>query len=39
MNQFLDVAIEAAHEAGEHMLAEFDRPKQISYKGEVDLVT
>lgn len=39
MNQFLDVAIEAAREAGAMLLADFGRPKQISYKGEVDLVT
>jgi len=39
MNQFLDIAIEAAREAGAQLAAEFGRPKQISYKGEVDLVT
>ena len=39
MNQFLDVAIEAAREAGAMLRAEFDRPKKISYKGEVDIVT
>ncbi len=39
MNSFLDVAIEAAREAGNILLAEFDRPATISYKGEVDLVT
>jgi len=39
MNQFLEVAIEAAREAGEMLRAEFDRPKKISYKGEVDIVT
>lgn len=39
MNQFIDVAIEAAREAGALLLAEFDRPKHITYKGEVDLVT
>ncbi len=38
MQQFLDVAIEAAREAGSILLAEFDRPQKISYKGEVDLV-
>jgi len=39
MNPFLEVAIEAAREAGGILRAEFDRPKKISYKGEVDLVT
>jgi myo-inositol-1(or 4)-monophosphatase len=39
MNSFLDVAIEAAREAGAILLAEFDRPVKISYKGEVDIVT
>jgi myo-inositol-1(or 4)-monophosphatase len=39
MNSFLEVAIETAREAGAILLAEFDRPVKISYKGEVDLVT
>src|SRR3984885_890090 len=39
MSQFLDVAIESAHEAGALLRTEFDRPKEISYKGEVDIVT
>jgi len=39
MNQFLDVAIATAREAGAILRAEFDRPKTISYKGEVDIVT
>src|SRR5947209_11526151 len=39
MNPFLDVAIEAAREAGAILLQEFDRPVKISYKGEVDIVT
>ncbi len=39
MNPFLDVAIEAAREAGKILLAEYDHPAKISYKGEVDLVT
>jgi myo-inositol-1(or 4)-monophosphatase len=39
MNQFLEVAIEAAREAGAMLRAAFDRPKTISYKGEVDIVT
>ena len=39
MSQFLEVAIETAREAGAILRHEFDRPKQISYKGEVDIVT
>jgi myo-inositol-1(or 4)-monophosphatase len=39
MNPFLQVAIDAAREAGAILLAEFDRPVKISYKGEVDIVT
>jgi myo-inositol-1(or 4)-monophosphatase len=39
MNDFLDVAVEAALEAGEILVSEFGRPVQISYKGDVDLVT
>jgi myo-inositol-1(or 4)-monophosphatase len=39
MRSFLDVAVEAAREAGSILLAEFDRPQKIGYKGEVDLVT
>jgi myo-inositol-1(or 4)-monophosphatase len=39
MNEFLEVAVEAANEAGAVLRAEFERPKKISYKGEVDLVT
>jgi len=39
MNPFLEVAIETAHEAGAILRAEFARPKKISYKGEVDIVT
>jgi len=39
MNPFLEVAIEAAREAGAILMAEFDRPQKIGYKGEVDLVT
>jgi len=38
-NQFLEVAIETAIEAGGILLSEFDKPARISYKGEVDLVT
>ena len=39
MNSFLEVAIEAAQEAGAILIAEFGRPVKISYKGEVDIVT
>jgi myo-inositol-1(or 4)-monophosphatase len=39
MNTFLEVAIEAALEAGGILVAEFARPVDISYKGEVDIVT
>jgi myo-inositol-1(or 4)-monophosphatase len=36
---YLQAAIEIAREAGKILCAEFERPRQISYKGEVDLVT
>jgi myo-inositol-1(or 4)-monophosphatase len=39
MNQFLEVAVEAAREAGSILLQDFGGPKNIVYKGEVDLVT
>jgi myo-inositol-1(or 4)-monophosphatase len=39
MNPFLKVAVEAAREAGAILLPDFERPKKISYKGEVDIVT
>jgi myo-inositol-1(or 4)-monophosphatase len=39
MNSYLDIAVETAREAGAILLAEFDRPVKISYKGEVDIVT
>jgi myo-inositol-1(or 4)-monophosphatase len=39
MNEFLDAAIGAAREAGAILLDGFGRPKEISYKGEVDIVT
>jgi myo-inositol-1(or 4)-monophosphatase len=39
MSAFLEVAVEAAREAGTILLAEFDRPQKITYKGEVDIVT
>src|SRR5579871_5115868 len=39
MSSYLEVAVETAREAGSILLAEFDRPVRISYKGEVDIVT
>src|SRR6202050_2965493 len=39
MDKFLQVALEAAREAGALLLAEHSRPQKISYKGDVDLVT
>lgn len=39
MSQFLEVAIDIAREAGAILRADHDRPKEIVYKGEVDLVT
>jgi myo-inositol-1(or 4)-monophosphatase len=36
---YLEAAIEIAREAGKILREEFDRPAQISYKGDVDLVT
>jgi myo-inositol-1(or 4)-monophosphatase len=39
IHAYLDAAMEAAREAGEILLAEFERPVRISYKGDVDLVT
>src|ERR1700686_4365564 len=39
MNSFLEVAVDAAREAGGILMTEFDRPVKISYKGEVDIVT
>jgi myo-inositol-1(or 4)-monophosphatase len=36
---YLEAAIEIAHEAGKILREEFDRPPQIAYKGEADLVT
>jgi myo-inositol-1(or 4)-monophosphatase len=36
---FLAVAVEAAREAGDILLAEFSRPQNITYKGDVDIVT
>lgn len=37
--RFLDVALAAAREGGKIIAAAMDRPKSISYKGEVDIVT
>ena len=39
MKEYLDAAIEIARKAGVILREGFDRPKKISYKGEVDLVT
>jgi myo-inositol-1(or 4)-monophosphatase len=39
MKKALDVAVDAAREAGAILRTEFGRPKEISYKGEVDIVT
>jgi myo-inositol-1(or 4)-monophosphatase len=39
MNPFLEVAVDAAREAGEILREEFARPVRISYKGDVDIVT
>lgn len=39
MSQFLEIAIETAREAGAILRNDSGRPKNISYKGEVDLVT
>ena len=39
MNPFLEVAVDIAREAGAILRVEFGRPKEISYKGEVDIVT
>lgn len=36
---FLEAAVDAAREAGALLIAEFARPQQLSYKGEVDIVT
>jgi len=39
MSEFLKVAVEIAREAGAVLREGFNRPKTITYKGEVDLVT
>jgi myo-inositol-1(or 4)-monophosphatase len=36
---YLEAAVEIAREAGGILREEFDRPREISYKGEVDIVT
>jgi myo-inositol-1(or 4)-monophosphatase len=36
---YLEAAIEIAEEAGKILREEFDRPPQITYKGDVDLLT
>jgi myo-inositol-1(or 4)-monophosphatase len=36
---YLEAAIETAQEAGKILCEEFDHPAQITYKGDVDLVT
>jgi myo-inositol-1(or 4)-monophosphatase len=36
---YLEAAVEIAREAGKILCEEFDRPLQISYKGDVDIVT
>jgi myo-inositol-1(or 4)-monophosphatase len=38
-SDYLEAAIEVAREAGAILCEEFERPRKISYKGEVDLVT
>jgi len=38
-NHYLDLAIETALEAGQILREEFERPPDIAYKGDVDLVT
>jgi myo-inositol-1(or 4)-monophosphatase len=37
--EYLQAAVETAQEAGKILLQEFDRPPNITYKGEADLVT
>jgi len=39
MNRYLDTAISIAREAGAVLLDELQRPREISYKGGVDIVT
>lgn len=39
MSEYLEAAVEIAREAGAILREGFERPKTITYKGEVDLVT
>ncbi len=39
MSEFLEVAMEAARAAAVVVRADFERPKEVSYKGEGELVT
>ena len=39
MNSYLQIAVEAAREAGSILLAEYAKPAQIHYKSDVDIVT
>jgi myo-inositol-1(or 4)-monophosphatase len=39
MKKFLEVAVDAARQAGAILRTEYERPKEISYKGEIDIVT
>lgn len=39
MNSYLQIAIEAAREAGSILMAEYAKPAEISYKSDVDIVT
>jgi len=39
MSRYLRVAMDAAYEGGRILMEEFARPAQISYKGDVDLLT
>jgi len=39
MSEYLEFAIQTAREAGAILRAAWDHPKEISYKGEVDIVT
>jgi myo-inositol-1(or 4)-monophosphatase len=39
MSSYLEFAVDTARAAGAILRAEFGRPKEISYKGEVDIVT
>ena len=39
MNRYLDSAREIAEQAGQYLLAEFEKPGRIEYKSDVDIVT